>query len=464
MTMIRTDIMLWNRLVFIVRTGICIICMMLLASCSYSNKDGNVSNRMTADFDTAVVLENNGDYHEAMRRYLSIHEESGRIGDDRLRAEAAQRISGLFLKGGNYAEAKRYMLDAVYSYGRADLTQKQREAIRNLAVILMDQDKSDRSPVLPDDQDPDLQDLQDMMQGYADSICQEPNDEELWRMIFGQGRDSTYAADGSTALDMTDTLMYLGNASFYKTMNDAVNGTYSDFHINRSRERERKSRQLIIWLAIAVAVIPIVAFFVLKTYRRKAHRQRMELEANMSSFLDLKKHSDDLMTQNLKLSDTIEEQEQALKRLEQTVSDTTRNDSRNALILENLFREKWNTLNLLCNEYFEYGDTDRHRKQIINSIDKELKRLSSEKGKRQIEEAVDTYMGGIMGLLRKECPMLKEADFTFLSFVYAGMSVRTVCLFMDIKYQNYYVKKSRLTKRIMASDAPHKELFIAKLS
>lgn len=58
---------------------------------------------------------------------------------------------------------------------------------------------------------------------------------------------------------------------------------------------------------------------------------------------------------------------------------------------------------------------------------------------------------------------MKEDDYTFLSLVFAGFSVRAVCLFSGIKYKLFYLKRSRLGKRISLSDAPHKELFLQKL-
>ena len=72
-------------------------------------------------------------------------------------------------------------------------------------------------------------------------------------------------------------------------------------------------------------------------------------------------------------------------------------------------------------------------------------------------------MGGIITDLKTQCPFLKEADVNFLALLFAGFSVRAVCMFTGIKYPHFYVKKSRLIKRIEASDAPDKSLFLQKL-
>ena len=62
-----------------------------------------------------------------------------------------------------------------------------------------------------------------------------------------------------------------------------------------------------------------------------------------------------------------------------------------------------------------------------------------------------------------EVPTLKEDDVVFLSLVFAGFSVRAVCLIIGIKYKNFYLRKSRLVKKISNSGAPHLDFFLNKL-
>lgn len=68
-----------------------------------------------------------------------------------------------------------------------------------------------------------------------------------------------------------------------------------------------------------------------------------------------------------------------------------------------------------------------------------------------------------MSFLREECTFFKEDDFVFLSLVFAGLNVRTVCLFLDIKYKLFYLKKSRLIKRIEDSAVLHRDAFLSRL-
>lgn len=164
------------------------------------------------------------------------------------------------------------------------------------------------------------------------------------------------------------------------------------------------------------------------------------------------------------LSDKLTEGTNTISELQKKLDDKQETEAKNIKIIETLFKEKWATLNMLCNEYFERGSSESTRISILHNIEEELNKLRSKKNLKQLENAVDNYLGGIMSCLREECPFFKEEDFTFLSLVFAGFSVRAVCLFTNIKYKLFYLKKSRLSKRISSSDAPHKSIFLTKLA
>ena len=61
------------------------------------------------------------------------------------------------------------------------------------------------------------------------------------------------------------------------------------------------------------------------------------------------------------------------------------------------------------------------------------------------------------------CGSLAGGSLSVGALIYAGFSVRAVCLFTGIKYKLFYLKKSRLIKRILDSTAPHRELFREKI-
>ena len=141
-------------------------------------------------------------------------------------------------------------------------------------------------------------------------------------------------------------------------------------------------------------------------------------------------------------------------------SDDLRNKD---IVLEALFKEQWATLNMLCDEYYEKGDSPKTRKYIIDGIEKEIKKIGSKKGLAQIEQAVNTHFGGIISQLREECPQLSEKNIHMATLIIAGLSTKATSLLLGTNTSNLYVMKGRLINKISESGIPHKDLFLAKL-
>lgn len=72
-------------------------------------------------------------------------------------------------------------------------------------------------------------------------------------------------------------------------------------------------------------------------------------------------------------------------------------------------------------------------------------------------------MNGVMKYIRKDFPYFKEEHFNMLSLSLAGLNFRTICLFLNLKRENFYKQRQRLITRIEQSDSPHKEFIMNKL-
>lgn len=155
---------------------------------------------------------------------------------------------------------------------------------------------------------------------------------------------------------------------------------------------------------------------------------------------------------------------QSITELEQKLNDQESDSSSYSRVLESLFKERWTTLNFLCNEYYEKGDSQKLRDTILMSIEKELKKIGSKKGLEQIEDAVNKYMNGIMHQLRNECSFLTEKELNLSLMIMAGFSAKSICHLLGIKKGNFYVSKRRLIDRISMSLSPNRDIFISKLS
>ena len=128
-----------------------------------------------------------------------------------------------------------------------------------------------------------------------------------------------------------------------------------------------------------------------------------------------------------------------------------------------LYGSRLDTLNMLCNEYFDRNDSDRLRMKLYDEVEKHILSLRDAKSIASLEEIVDTYLDGILSRVREQIPSLSKNDLTFLTYLYAGFSPRAVCIFTDIKIKNFYNRRSRLKERILASGAADADFFVSKM-
>lgn len=290
--------------------------------------------------------------------------------------------------------------------------------------------------------------------------------------------------NSSLKFDIVDSLIFYQDALTRDIIKESVTAAERDFYLSSSERSQRKAKMTITIALLLFSFVVIVVFIVWRFHRLKDLARKAELEANIESFIELKTHSENLNKKISKLEETvrnkgnyidelkntesqlrsdINEKEKCINRLESDIEIQLNNIIGKDAVLQTLFKEKWTTLNMLCNEYYEKGDSSNTRRYILDSIEKELKKISSKKGLNQIEAAVDAHFDGIIGLLRKECPHLSEKDITLAILIIAGFSGKSISYLMGIKTGNYYVSKRRLVDKIIASETPYQKKFIDEI-
>ena len=144
------------------------------------------------------------------------------------------------------------------------------------------------------------------------------------------------------------------------------------------------------------------------------------------------------------------------------MSEFRNSKSENNKIINTLFRHQNNTLNLLCDKFHERYDSgnDKINKEILSELHSEIKKIGNRDSLQEIEDSVNLYMDDIAKKLREECKFLKPDDYTFLILQYAGFTTRAVCMIMGLSRKNFYMKRTRLEKRIIESGAPDKEILV----
>ena len=241
--------------------------------------------------------------------------------------------------------------------------------------------------------------------------------------------------DYAKAIPLADSLISYQNEATSESFRQSVVSAQRDYY-NSQAKKELTAKTRMQRLAV---VIIIVCLLIIVTVAGM-HRFRMHVKDNLI---------ESKMNEILVLSERVQKDDQENQDLK--------------LLAERSMRDRWETVNMLCNEYFEKGDNERLKATIINKVDREMERICSRKHMEEIEQLVNGSLNGIVDKLRAQCPELKQEDVLFATLVYAGLAPRAVCLCTGIKLKYYYTKRMRLVERINKSSASDKELFISKL-
>lgn len=124
---------------------------------------------------------------------------------------------------------------------------------------------------------------------------------------------------------------------------------------------------------------------------------------------------------------------------------------------------RMDTLNLLCNEYYEIQEFGKTHTEFFNEVEKHILSMRNTKQLEARETIINAYSDNIISRVRQQIPDLKIKDITFLTYLYSGYSPRAICIFTDLKLPNFYKRRSRLKEKILNSDAPDKEFFASKM-
>lgn len=476
--------------------------------------------KVRACFYKAKVAYNGRDLTAAMMDAMMAYDTATEIDSPRWIARSAELISDIFYDVYNYAQAERYVAEAADNYLLAGMVSNHRYSLCDLATVSLNEHQSEYGMRMLDSLDNIVRNEMPVDSALLDYISTarmyglfntgrqyeighippfsgaEPeadlgiitsrllydqgdtaaaaslllmahgisdDERQLMRVRYEMYRQYLASGDFMSAAVLADTILQDQGRVAESLLSESVASVQRDFYDGKAQYQRQRSAYIVRVLLLVATAIIVISILLIRIYRLRMLASRSELEASIASMMQLKERAGRVGSENNRLSQALSEQAVANENLRRSLDEKSRTEEQNSAVIEYLFREKWSTLNMLCNEYFDMDHSEANRAHVINNIRKELDKLMAEKNVGNIEKAVDLYMGGVMQMLRRECPFLKEEDFVFLSLVYAGFSSRAVCLFLNMKYKLFYLRKSRLSRRILDSDAPHKELFLSRM-
>lgn len=323
------------------------------------------------------------------------------------------------------------------------------------------------------------------------------DDKDRFRLLYAEFKNYIAQANYKEAAIIADSAMCLQNKIAEYYLNESVTSVQRDFYSNEAEINRLENSSLKEQLLLIIVVVLLLLVLGWWIYRLRISNKEAQIEKAMTILTNMRNKAEATTAQNQllermfkeereiathykekyenkerELDDTSKKLSHKIKELSSTSHELDRVSKEMALrveaskaeFIEYLFKEKWSMLNTLCNEYELLEDSDLNRKIMLNKFEKEIAKLRTPKKQKEIEEAVNKCMGGIMTLIREECSFIKkEQDIVFLSLLLAGFSARAISIILDIKYKMVYLKKSRLVNRISSSEAPHKHLIIERI-
>ena len=269
--------------------------------------------------------------------------------------------------------------------------------------------------------------------------------------------------DFEKALNEYDVMNKIHNAKLRETLKNDVESTVSDYYKTKSLVEKIKAEKYIIILSALGSILVVVAISFFMFYKIRMKHKKQEIEDMMCEsqalLVQLTDQSQHINTLNEKQS----ELRNKVYMLETDVQKTQKGLVKQRALIEQLFKERFESMDLLCSEYFQKKDFIRVKATVIKDFEREIERLKHPESMKRLEDIVNQCCDNILIRIQEQFPKFKDSDITLLALRLAGFSARSVCLFTGLTVGNFYNKWTRLRGRIDASNAPDKNFFLALL-
>lgn len=127
--------------------------------------------------------------------------------------------------------------------------------------------------------------------------------------------------------------------------------------------------------------------------------------------------------------------------------------------------DKWlGTLTKLCDTYYDAYAKQSAKSKIAKAALAEINRaIDAPEFFTSLEQRVDRERDGLMAMMRKELPGLRDDEYRLLLLNALGYSVPTLALLMHESRDLIYTRRVRLRSKIQELAPPHIELFLKAL-
>lgn len=466
----------------------------------YYEQSSDSERKFEAYFYQGIILENRGETEKTMRAFMNAEQlvstQSDGFKVGRLYFELGilymnnldyQRGLDSFQKACEYFEQSNkleYVLDSYYCIGTiyTNIGEKDK-SIDMFCQILSKVDASDNEELYKGSVE-NLIILNVERKKYTDAIAfrdslfQNSMDENLSSQTYAalsraymyenktdtaflflkKARESLLNVSDSVSLYVRESEVNELAGNLYKSLNslkigtniyyDWVNRIMSHPVISYQKEYYRQQAEMTryelrikrnIWFSVISFTI-LISIVSLLLLQRKLERKNNEI----NKYIDLAEE----------LSDKNSSKEKTISNLSGDI--TLMKDQ-----IAQLVTKQHDLLSKLCTTYYATSVCHKEKDALYEDIKKEIDLFSNNQETiNRLEEIINRYEQNVMMIVRREFPALKEKDYKFLCFVYAGFSAKAICVFTGDNLANVFTKKSRFKKKIEMLACSEREILL----
>lgn len=351
---------------------------------------------------------NNKDYDRSAELAQKLIENTKTNNREQINNRGLRLLSRSYIKSAKYSEAKDILL-RLKSQTESLTTQD----YRNLCLAYIKTGELDSANV------------------YR-RFAQTDEHKSLWVVI----KDPVTGTPVANIFDLEEP-MASADTVIQKIINQNLAQTVANYHAyeHNMQEAELKSERMSKVVIIIIASVLLVFLCIWYRMHLKAHRREMEMKM--------------LEAENIRHI------------LKVTKEDASAMQSS----VNQLFEQKFKSIDELCNTYYVYQGSQHERAKIYNNVISIISNLSKDrKTISELEAFVNTYKNNLMSDFRCEFPALKDEDYLLFLYIVVDFSSRAISILIGESLPVVYNRKSSLKRKIQQSASPMKERFLAEFA
>lgn len=263
-------------------------------------------------------------------------------------------------------------------------------------------------------------------------FAQTSEQKSLWVVV----KDPQTGEPIANIFDLEDKTTAIDTLS-QKIVNQNIAQTIANYHAYEQnlQEVELRNEKMSKMVIVTVALLLLVFSFLWYRLHLKAHRKEMEMKMmeaeNIRHILKVTKEDASAMQQSV----------------------------------NQLFEQKFKSIDELCNTYYVYQGSQNERTKIYNNVIGLISNLSKDKKTiAELEAFVNTYKNNLMADFRAEYPMLKDEDYLLFLYIVVDFSARAISILIGESLPVVYNRKSSLKRKISQGESIMKERFLLEFA